>query len=360
MTYAMTNASILVKVAQSAAVAAVAATVFCSPVIALAQTATPPAPRPVQAKPRPAPQAAAAQPQAAPVQAAQGTTPGTTQGLGTGKASGSEDVIARVGNVNVSADDLRSYVAALGPREQAALAKDPALLSQAVRLLLANRLVLQEALAKKWDQKPAVAAQLDRMRESAVVELYLQSVTTPPANFPSEDELQKVYDANRSALLMPRQFQLAQIFIAAPNGDKAAEEKGKQDLDEVLRKLKAPGADFAAIATSASNDAKDDGDLGWVAENQIRPEIRTQVMGLSKNAVSDPIRLDDGWHILKLIDTKASYTRTLPEVRDQLVQQIRSERATALRRAYIAELQKQNPPVLNELALSNLLDNSRK
>lgn len=355
----MTNASVLIKAVQSAGIAAVAATVLCAPVIALAQTSTPPAPRPVQtqAKPKPAPQATAAPSQPAPVQAAQGTT----QGLAAGKAAGGEDVIARVGNVNVSADDLRSYVAALGPREQAALAKDPALLSQAVRLLLANRLVLQEALAKKWDQKPAVAAQLDRMRESAVVELYLQSVTTPPASFPSDDDVQKVYDANRAAFLMPRQFQLAQIFIAAPKeADKAAEDKAKQELDDVVRKLKAPGADFAAIASSSNNDAKDGGDLGWVAENQIRPEIRTQVMGLTKNTVSDPVRLDDGWHILKLIDTKASYTRTLPEVREQLVQQIRSERATMLRRAYLADLQKQNPPVLNELALSNLLDSSRK
>ncbi|WP_315833170.1 peptidylprolyl isomerase [Bradyrhizobium prioriisuperbiae] len=359
----MTNASVLIKVVQSAGIAAVAATVLCTPMVALAQTLTPPAPRPVQAqaKPKPAPQPTAAQSQPVPVQAAQGTISGTTQGLATGKAAGGEDVIARVGNVNVSADDLRSYVAALGPREQAALAKDPALLSQAVRLLLANRLVLQEALAKKWDQKPAVAAQLDRMRESAVVELYLQSVTTPPANFPSDDDVQKVYDANRSAFLMPRQFQLAQIFIAAPKeADKAAEDKAKQELDDVVRKLKVPGADFGAIASSSNNDAKDGGDLGWVAENQIRPEIRTQVMGLTKNTVSDPVKLDDGWHILKLIDTKASYTRTLPEVREQLVQQIRSERATMLRRAYLADLQKQNPPVLNELALSNLLDNSRK
>ena len=83
------------------------------------------------------------------------------------------------------------------PREQAALAKDPALLSQAVRMLLANRLVLQEVVAKKWDQQPNVAAQLDRVRENALVELYLQSVSTPPASFPSEEELQKVYDANR-------------------------------------------------------------------------------------------------------------------------------------------------------------------
>lgn len=353
----MTNASILVKVAQSAATAAVAATVFCIPVVALAQTSTTPAPRQVQAPVRPK---SAPQPTAAQSQAAQGGAQGAPQGLAAGKTSGGEDVIARVGKVNVSADDLRSYVAALGPREQAALAKDPALLGQAVRLLLANRLVLQEALAKKWDQKPAIAAQLDRMRESAVVELYLQSVSTPPADFPSDDDVQKIYDANRSAFLMPRQFQLAQIFIAAKEGDKAAEDKARQELDDVVRKLKAPGADFAAIANTASNDAKDGGDLGWVAENQIRPEVRAQVMGLSKNTVSDPVRLDDGWHVLKLIDTKASYTRTLPEVRDQLVQQIRSERATMLRRAYIAELQKQNPPVLNELALSNLLDSSRK
>jgi parvulin-like peptidyl-prolyl isomerase len=56
------------------------------------------------------------------------------------------------------------------------------------------------------------------------------------------------------------------------------------------------------------------------------------------SAVSDPVRLDDGWHVVKVIDAKASYTRTLSEVRDQLVLQIRGKRATALRRAYFAEL----------------------
>ena len=342
----------IIRTAQSAGIATVAAVIFCTPLVALAQTSAPP--RAVQApvKQKPAPQPAAAQ-----VQSAQ--TP-TTQGSATSKTSGSDDVVARVGGTNVSADDLRAYVAALGAREQEALAKDPALLSQTVRLLLANRLVLQEVVARKWDQQPNVVAQLDRMREAALVELYLQSVSTPPANFPNEDDLQKVYDANRSAMLVPRQFELAQIFVAAPkDADKAVEDKAKQSLDDILRKLKAPGADFAAIA-DADNGAKDGGNLGWVAESQIRPEIRTHVLGLAKNAVSDPIRLDDGWHILKLIDTKAAYTRTLPEVRDQLSQQMRTERATMLRRAYLAELLKEHPPVLNELALSGLFDNSRK
>ncbi|XSC43004.1 hypothetical protein ACF1BQ_033530 [Bradyrhizobium sp. RDT10] len=67
------------------------------------------------------------------------------------------------------------------------------------------------------------------MRESALVEIYLQSVSTPADSYPGEEDLQKVYEANRSALLVPRQFQLAQIFVAAPKeSDKAAEDKAKR------------------------------------------------------------------------------------------------------------------------------------
>jgi peptidylprolyl isomerase len=344
---------------QSAGIVAVGTILFYAPVAALAQTST--LPRVAQAPARQkTPQAVAPQAVTAQPASTQGNAQGSTQGTAPAKTGSGDNVVARVGNTDVSADDLRAYLAGLGPREQSAVAKDPALLNQAVQLLLANRLVLQELNAKKWDQQPGVAAQLDRMRDGALVELYLQSVSAPAANFPSDEELQKVYDANRSAMLVPRQFQLAQIFVVVPkDADKATEDKARQSLDDAVRKAKMPGADFAAIARTV-NDAKDVGDLGWVVENQIRPEIRAQVIGLAKDAVSEPIKLDDGWHVIKLIDTKAAYTRTLPEVRDQLAQQMRTERATALRRAYLAELLKQHPPLVNELALSSLLDSTRK
>jgi parvulin-like peptidyl-prolyl isomerase len=317
-------------------------------------------PQPQQAPVRPAPAPARPKPVAPPAVAQAPAAPApAAPTVGAAKSNG--EVIARVGNSDVTADDLRSYIAALGPREQAMLAQDPAQLSQAVRILLANRLVLQEVVAKKWDQQPAVAVQLDKVRESALVELYLQSVSTPPASFPSEDELQKIYDANRSSFLVPRQYQLSQIYVAvAKDADKATADAAKKKIDDVARKLKVAGADFAAIAKSdstPSENAERGGDLGLLPEDQIRPEIRTQVAGLAKGAVSEPISLDDGWHILKLVDTKPSYTRTLPELREQLVRQIRTERATALRRAYLAEMLKQKPPVLNELALSKLLGN---
>jgi parvulin-like peptidyl-prolyl isomerase len=271
------------------------------------------------------------------------------------KATG--NVIARVNGAELTADDIRAYLSGLGGQQQAAMVQDPALLGQAVRLLLANRLVEQEIAAKKWDQQPAVVAQLNRVRENAAAELYLQSVSMPPQNFPSDDDLQKVYDANREAFLVPRQFQLQQIFVALPAGGNEAD--AKKRLDDVERKLKAPGADFAALAQT-DNDAKGGGNLGWIAESQVRPEIKAQILGLAKNAVSEPIRLDDGWHIMRLVDTKASYTATLADVRPQLVQRLRGEKAQEMRRAYIAELLKKNPPEVNEMALSSLVEKPKQ
>jgi parvulin-like peptidyl-prolyl isomerase len=271
-----------------------------------------------------------------------------------------DEIIARVGGSEVTAEEVRATIALLDPRNQAAVTRDPALLSQAVRAILANRLVLKEAVTKKWDQQPAVVAQLARARENMIVESYLQSVSAPPDGYPSETEIKSVYDANLGAFLVPRRFELAQIVVAAAkDADKAAEDAARKKLDDVVKKAKQPGADFAALARSLSDDkttAERDGQIGWVAEPDLKPEIRSQVIGLEKAGITDPIKLDDGWHVIKLVDTETSHTRPLAEVKDALMQRMRAERAEANRRAYVAELVKQSPPVVNEIALSRLFD----
>jgi parvulin-like peptidyl-prolyl isomerase len=316
---------------------------------ALAQTRTPP----------PAAPARAATPTAAPSVPATPAQPTPSSSADGHAAIKGSEVIARVGESDVTADEVRAALAVLDSRQQVAVARDPALLSQTVRAILANRLVLKEALAKKWDQQPAIAAQLARARENLIAEIYLQSITVPPESYPSEAEIKSVYEANASAFLVPRRFQLAQIVVAvAKDAEKPAEDTARKKLDDVLKKAKQPGADFAALARSVSEDtatAEHDGEIGWVSEPDLRPEIRGQVIGLAKAGISDPVRLDDGWHILRMLDTEASHTRSLAEVREALVQRIRAERADANRRAYIAELFKQTPPVVNEIALSKLL-----
>ncbi len=228
--------------------------------------------------------------------------------------------------------------------------------------MLANRLLLKEALEKKWDQQSAVSAQLLQLRNNAIVETYLQSVSLPASEFPNDAEVEKAYEANKAAFVAPRQFEIAQIFVALADGaDKTAEDNARKKLSDIQARIKQPAADFAVIATANSDDretAPRGGEIGWVPEPQIRPEIKAQVIGLAKNSVSDPIRLDDGWHIIKLADTKAAYVRPLAEMRTALVQQLRAQRADANRRAYVAKVFEQSQPAINEIALSKVFGES--
>jgi peptidylprolyl isomerase len=278
--------------------------------------------------------------------------------------SGDGEAIARIGTQNVSANEVRDYIKSLDPRQQAAVAKDPVLLGQLVRQMLVQQLVLKEAMAKKWDQQPAVIARMDRLRDNVVFETYLESVSQPPADYPNATELQGAYDANRTAFMAQREFHVAQIFVAAPrDAAKTVEEAARKKLEKIERRLRVRRPDFAAVAAAESDDsatAKQGGMLPWLPESQIKPEIRSVVFGLAKDAISEPIRLDDGWHILKLLDTRPAHTRPLAEVKDQLTERLRAERAEQLRRAYLTKLLERQPVAINELGLSKLLTASDK
>lgn len=273
-------------------------------------------------------------------------------------------VVARVGGADIDVDEIRPSLENLGPREQEALARNPSLLSQAVRTMLVQRLVYQEAIAKKWDKNSAVEAQIERARETVIVESYLQSVCAAPSDYPTEAELAQVYEENKAALHMPRQFRLAQIFIAVPaDADAESTRKAQARLEAVKTILQKRSSDFGAVAAAQSDHAESaarQGEIGWLAETQIQPEIRACLTNLKKDAVSEPVRLNDGWHIMKVLDIKESYTPTLAQVREQLAGQLRARQMQANRQAYLAKVLQDNPVVINELALSRLLESPAK
>ena len=286
-------------------------------------------------------------------------------GIGpTSAAAEDATAVARVGETDVKADELRALLVGLDPADRAALARDPALLNRTVRAVLVQRMVLQEALAKQWDRDPAVVARLERQRQATIVESYLDSVATPPVGYPSDAELKAAYDANRAAFIVPRQFRLAQVFVGAPKSpNKDETDKAQTRLDAVVKKLRQPETDFATIAKAQSEEpesAARGGEIGWLSENRIQPEIRLRVLGQAKDVVSEPIRLDDGWHIVKILDVKEAYTASLVEVREQLAAQMRSERAKMERQNYLARLVQKSPVSVNELAVSTVLEKTGK
>ncbi|PWR24649.1 peptidylprolyl isomerase [Zavarzinia aquatilis] len=282
---------------------------------------------------------------------------GLVIGLGlAGPVAAADEVIARVGGVDMTATEVRALLDGLSPQQREALAKDPAALGRLLRQMLAGRLLLAEAEAKKWDKRPEVAAAIERARQSVIVESYLQTKAVAPDGYPSEADIASAYDANRTSFLVPRQYRLAQIFIALPKGaDKAAEAAAQKKLAAVQAALKPKGADFLALAKQFSDEEGAGADPAFAAETAIRPEIRERIAGLDEGAVTDPIRLDDGWHLVKLFATKAAYTRPLDEVRPQLVEALRRERAQVEAQNYMAGLLQANPAAINEIALTRLL-----
>jgi parvulin-like peptidyl-prolyl isomerase len=269
-------------------------------------------------------------------------------------------VIAKVGDNEVRAEDIKPFIEKLPVRDQLLLSKDAAALNEFVRGIIIQQLVYKEALSKKWEQQAQVAAQLDKIRQQAITQSYLQSLSTPPEDFPSQADLQGAYDAlkKNNALQVPKQYRLAQIYVACPKGcDKDTEAKAQAKLDAVVKAVKS--GDFATVAKSQSDDASSaqrGGELGFLAESQIQPEIRSTLSSLSKGATSDPVRMNDGWHVVKVLEVKEPYTATLDEVKGSLANELRNQRAQVLGKSYLAKLLQQNPVTLNEIAVSKLIN----
>ncbi len=274
-------------------------------------------------------------------------------------AAADSNVVARVGDIDVKLDEVKTALARLDPKEQDAIARDPALLNQVVRLLLTQRLMLNEAIEKKWDRKPEVQAAIERARESAITESYLKSISEPAASYPNEAELEAAYELAKPSLAVGRQWKLAQIYIAAPEG--AAKDdlaKAGDRLAEVVKAVSAKGADFAEIAKQHSEDgssAPQGGEIGWMTELQIQPEIREAATKLEAGGQSGAIRLKDGWHILRCLEVKEPSVAPLDQVRTVLIERMRQERARASSQAYIAALLKENPVAINEVSLAKAL-----
>jgi parvulin-like peptidyl-prolyl isomerase len=266
-------------------------------------------------------------------------------------------VLGRIGDIEVTTDQLRESLAGI-EGANTNTANNPQALGQYARALLLQRLVLQQAREQKWDQDPAVISRMVRAREAALSESYLESKSKPDASYPSEQEIKDAYEANKSKLLIPKSYELAQIFIESPeSGDAATQAKAKSKLEEVRKQLAAKDADFSSIARTSSDEkssAENGGKIGWLAENQIQPEIRSKLPNLKLKAVSEPIRLNAGWHIIKLLDVREARPPTLDEIRDNLVTSMREEKSRELRQNYITELLKKHPLAINEIELMKL------
>jgi peptidylprolyl isomerase len=273
-------------------------------------------------------------------------------------ASAQQEVMATMGNQQVRAVELKRLIDALTPDARKRLATDLGALDRLVREELVRQTILTEARQQGWDKKPDVQLLMERAREQALLQAYVNSLARPAAGYPSEDEIKGFYEASKASVTVPAEYQLSQIFVASPeSADKATAAAAQKKATEIAGRVQKSPGDFGKIAKESSehkDSAAKGGDLGWVPETQLIPEVRNAVARMTKGEVSAPIRSAGGWHIVRLADRKPSVVRPLSEVRDQIVTTMRLRKAQEVERSYIEGLLSKSNVQVNQGELQKL------
>ena len=149
-------------------------------------------------------------------------------------------VVASAGQVSVTQAQMTALLKSLDAETRERLAADPASLDQLVRARLAQSVVVAEVKAKGWDQQPQVKQMVEQAERETLMRSYLASIAAPPADYPSDSEIQSAYDQNHAAFATPRAFHVAQIYVAVPpDADAAVTGQARKQADELARKARA-------------------------------------------------------------------------------------------------------------------------
>jgi peptidyl-prolyl cis-trans isomerase D len=164
-------------------------------------------------------------------------------------------------------------------------------------------------------------------------------------------DIEREYNNNSEQYTTPEQVRASHILLKTEGKDDAAV---KAKAEELLKQARG-GADFAELAKKNSEDeasAKNGGDLDYFGRGRMVPEFDQAVFAMQPGTISDLVKTQYGYHIIKLVDKKNATTRPLTEVRQQLTDQLAYQRAQAQAADLAQNLEKQisKPADLDKVA----------
>ncbi len=150
----------------------------------------------------------------------------------------------------------------------------------------------------------------------------------------STDELRKYFEAHKDKFVKPETVELSEIFLGLA-GKNEAEVKARisQYVDQIRK-----GADFATLAKAYSERSKDNGGkVGLFEVPNLRPDIAAAIKNIPAGGVSEPLKTDEGYQILR-VDARTAGANT-PTFNEMNVRQaITIERLPKEREDYMHQL----------------------
>jgi peptidyl-prolyl cis-trans isomerase D len=136
----------------------------------------------------------------------------------------------------------------------------------------------------------------------------------------SDDELKAQYQQNIQQYQVPNRVHVQHILLMTVGKTDAEVEEIRQKAEDVLKQAR-KGANFEDLAKKYSEDpgTKDKGgDLGWLTPGQTVPEFEKTAFGLDKGKISDLVKTQYGFHIIKVLDKETAHTKPFDEVKDSI------------------------------------------
>lgn len=183
-----------------------------------------------------------------------------------------------------------------------------------------QKLVLKEALARGYDKDPEAMEKIRHYQEGLMEnKLYGKYILTDMKA--TEEDLQKYFEQNRNQFVFPEMRKVAHILVDLLDTAK-----------EVLKKLR-EGASFESLAREYSKDtqnAKRGGEVGWIQKGEVLPLIEKTAFSMNSGEVSDPVKTDLGYHIVKVLEIRLSqpkdFSQSKNEVEKKVLQKRREEK----------------------------------
>ena len=136
----------------------------------------------------------------------------------------------------------------------------------------------------------------------------------------SDDMLKEQYQANIQQYQVPNQVHVQHILFRTVGKTDAEVEEVSKKAEDVLKQAK-EGAKFDELAKKYSEDpgSKDKGgDLSWIHQGQTVPEFEKTAFSLAPGQISDLVKTQYGFHIIKVLEKQTAHTKPFEEVKDSI------------------------------------------
>jgi peptidyl-prolyl cis-trans isomerase SurA len=174
----------------------------------------------------------------------------------------------------------------------------------ALKRIATQNNISSEQITKMLDDNGIARATLNQQLQADIAWQKLVQQKLAPRVSVSEEEIDNVLSRMQETA-SSTQFLVAEIFVAVESPDQEAQ--AKESITNIRAQL-AQGASFAAMARqfSKASTATAGGDMGWVTEADVTPEVAKVLHSMQPASVSEPIRAAGGYYLIGVREKRAA------------------------------------------------------